>query len=77
RSFRAFLYGRDANYRPWNIGDMFLSRMRFEGAKTPERIRSVLGLLLQRLSKPRYRDLRGLFSVWVGRMIFRNRGILT
>jgi hypothetical protein len=56
---------------------MFLSRVRFEWAKTPEKIRSVLGLLRQRLSKPRYRDLRGLFSVWGGRMIFRNMGILT
>jgi hypothetical protein len=51
--------------------------VRFERAKAPEKIRSVPSLLRQRLSKPRYRELRGLFSVWVGRMIFRNMGILT
>ncbi len=56
---------------------MFLSRVRFEWAKTPEKIRSVLGLLRQRLSKPRYRDVGRLFGVWVGRVIFGNMGILT
>ncbi|MBP3731332.1 MAG: hypothetical protein J6I40_07685 [Mailhella sp.] len=54
---------------------LFQTLMRFERVKTPEEIRSVLTLLRQRLAEPQYKDLRRLFSVWVGRVIFRNVGI--
>ena len=43
--------------------------VRFEKAKTPEEIQSVLGLLRQRLSEPQYKELHELFSLWVGRVI--------
>ena len=56
-------------------GNLFSFMVRFERARTPEEIRSVLGLLRQRLAESQYRDLRRLFSVWVGRVIFRNVGI--
>ncbi len=56
-------------------GNLFSFMVRFERAKTPEEIQAVLGLLRQRLSEPQYKDLRRLFSVWVGRVILRNMGI--
>ena len=60
---------------PSDEGNLFAFMVRFENAKTPEDIRSVLSLLRQRLSEPRYRDLRRLFTVWLGRIVFRNLGI--
>ena len=55
--------------------NLFSFLVRFEKAKTPEEIRSVAGLLRQRLSEPQYKDLHRLFSVWVGRVIMRNMDI--
>ncbi|MBR5734324.1 MAG: Rpn family recombination-promoting nuclease/putative transposase [Desulfovibrionaceae bacterium] len=55
-------------------GNLFAYMLRFETAKTPEEIQSVLQSLRQRLFDPRYKGLRRLFSVWVGRIVARNMG---
>ena len=55
--------------------NLFSYMVRFEKAKTPEDIQLVLQSLRQRLSEPQYRELRRLFSVWVGRVVLRNLGL--
>ncbi|MBP3730224.1 MAG: Rpn family recombination-promoting nuclease/putative transposase [Mailhella sp.] len=55
--------------------NLFSYMVRFEKAKTPEEIQLVLRSLRQRLSEPQYRELRRLFSVWVGRVVLRNLGL--
>ena len=54
---------------------LFSYIIRFEKAKTPEEIQLVLQALRRRLYEPQYKDMRRLFSVWVGRVILRNIGL--
>ena len=54
---------------------LFSYVIRFEKANSPEDIQSVLQSLRRRLAEPQYKDLRRLFSVWVGRVVLRNIGL--